>query len=70
MDLFHSMGPTGCAPPLTWHLKLADSPWRTVAVLGSTVTTAAWPATAHKERTGNNTHKCKSTYMSNETVNL
>lgn len=43
-------------PPLTWHLKLTDSPWRTVAARGSTVTTRAWPATVHTERDRDNKH--------------
>lgn len=43
-------------PPLNRHLKLTDSPWRTVAARGSTVTTGAWPATAHTERDRDNTH--------------
>lgn len=45
---FH-LTPAGCAPLPTLHRKLTDSPWRTVAVRGSTETTGAWPATAKTE---------------------
>ncbi|TNN63085.1 hypothetical protein EYF80_026701 [Liparis tanakae] len=39
----------GWAPLGTWHLKLADPPWRTVADRGSTETSGAWPATTQRE---------------------
>lgn len=53
--LFHST--ESAAPLLTWHLKLTDSPWRTVAARGSTVATA-WLATAETEIRGQVWDKC------------
>lgn len=53
LALLHSS--TGCAPLLTWHLKLKDSPWRTVADRGSTETTGAWAATDQTTHTHTHT---------------
>lgn len=57
LGLLHSTDSTASRP--AWHLKLTDSPWRTVAVCGSTEMTI-WLATEHTHLQGQISDNCVS----------